>query len=241
MRFFLASLRTVRCIQHYEHMASTLNPVARKLSSQMYDELERVIVDCTLPPGSALNDSDLAAQFEVSRTPVRDTLHLLEASGLVERGRSTGWYVTPIRMRDVDELAELRAILEPAGLPKIVQWDDERLSHLTTLFDDFSDAVPRSDTTDYLARDDEFHRTLIAATGNSRIERMYHVADRQLARCKRYVSVQDDARRATSLDEHLAICRALGRRDADAAREALLVHLASAHRALAVAVEASLA
>jgi len=222
-------------------MAPTLNPVARKLSSQMYDELERVIVDCTLPPGSALNDSDLAAQFEVSRTPVRDTLHLLEASGLVERGRSIGWYVTPIRMRDVDELAELRSILEPVGLPKIVQWDDERLNRLTTLFDDFRYAVPRSDTSDYLARDDEFHRTLISATGNSRIERMYHVADRQLARCKRYVSVQDDDRRAASLEEHLAVCRALAQRDVDAAREALLDHLARAHRALSTAVKASLA
>ncbi|GAA0504126.1 GntR family transcriptional regulator [Microbacterium aurantiacum] len=213
---------------------------SRKLSTQMYDELERVIVDCTLPPGAVLNDSDLAAQFGVSRTPVRDTLHLLESSGLVERGRSTGWVVTPIRMRDIDELAELRALLEPAGLPKIVQWDNERLERLGSLFDNLPGSMLRADTEQYLARDDEFHRTLIAATENSRLERMYHVADRQLARCKRYVTFQDDARRAASLEEHRAVCRCLMNRDPDSARSALLEHLERAHDALAAAIKASL-
>ncbi|WP_425846838.1 GntR family transcriptional regulator [Agrococcus sp. TSP3-2-1] len=222
-------------------MTATLTPLGtRRLSGQMYAELERVIVDCSLPPGTALNDSDLAAQFGVSRTPVRDTLHLLESSGLVERGRSTGWVVTPIRKRDVDELAELRSLLEPAGLPKIMEWDDERLEWLGTFFDAFPEHLPPADTEQYLARDDEFHRALIAATENSRIERMYHVVERQLARCKRYVSVQDDARRAASLEEHRAVCRAILRRDFTGAREALLQHLATAHSTLAAAIKASL-
>lgn len=207
----------------------------------MYDELERVIVDCSLPPGSPLNDSDLAAQFGVSRTPVRDTLHLLEASGLVERGKSTSWFVTPIRMRDVEEISEMRALLEPAGLPRIIDWDDERLQQLGSLFDEFRIPVSASDTQKYLARDDDFHGILIGATGNSRIQSTYRVIDRQLARCKRYVSVGDDGRRAASLEEHRAVCSALAARDLDAARVALLDHLERAHEALAAAVKASLA
>jgi DNA-binding GntR family transcriptional regulator len=222
-------------------MESKVAPLgARKLSSQMYAELERVIVDCSLPPGTVLNDTDLAAQFGVSRTPVRDTLHLLEASGLVERGRSTGWTVTPIRLDDVNELAELRALLEPAGLRKIVEWEDEALAKLATMFDDFAAPLGRDAVEAYLVRDDDFHRTIVRASQNSRLERAYHVVDRQLARSKRYVSYEHDGRRDQSLSEHRAICHALGRRDLDAATSALVDHLRFAHQALAAFIKDSL-
>ena len=229
------------CIRHSVYMASMVTPVGeRKLSSRMYEELERVIVDCSLPPGTPLVDTDLAAQFGVSRTPVRDTLHLLEASGLVERGRPTGWVVAPIRLADVDELAELRALLEPAGLSRIAEWQDAPLAKFAATFDEFVRPMSQNQVESYLSRDDEFHRTLVRATGNTRLERAYHVVDRQLARCKRYVSYRDEGRRDQSLEEHRAICHALGRRDPEAARDALIDHLQSAHQALADALRASL-
>ncbi|WP_298868313.1 GntR family transcriptional regulator [uncultured Microbacterium sp.] len=210
-----------------------IRPVGvRKLSLQMYAQLERAIVDCTIAPGTQLNHDELAAEFGVSRTPVRDTLHLLEASGLVERRASTGWVVTPIRLQDVDDLAELRSLMEPAGLRRIVEWDDERLHEVVSMFDDFEAPMPQSDVERYLERDDRFHRLLIDASGNEHLVRAYHVVDRQLARFKRFVSYRSEARRDRSLDEHRIVCQELGRRDLRAASRAMRSHLEQAHEAL---------
>lgn len=211
----------------------------RKLSSHMYRELENAIVECTLPPGTPLSDRELAQQFGVSRTPVRDTLHLLESSGLVERGQRTGWAVTQIRLQDVQELYELRSLLEPAGLARIVEWEDGELSQVASMFDGFSIPMSQSDVESYLTRDDEFHQLIIKATGNSQLTRAYYVVDRQLARCKRFVSYQDDSRREDSLIEHRRVCEALGKRDESAARVALLDHIRTARDALTGAIKAS--
>lgn len=211
----------------------------RKLSSHMYRELENAIVECALPPGTALSDRELAQQFGVSRTPVRDTLHLLESSGLVERGRRTGWAVTQIRLQDVQELYELRSLLEPAGLGRIVAWEDGELSKVASMFDGFSVPMGQSEVENYLVRDDEFHQLLIKAASNSQLTRAYYVVDRQLARCKRFVSYQDDSRREESLIEHRRVCAALGRRDEETARAALLDHIRTARDALIGAVKAS--
>lgn len=221
-------------------MKPTMAPVAeRKLSSHVYRELENAIVDCSLPPGTPLSDRELAEQFGVSRTPVRDTLHLLQASGLVERGQRTGWVVTQIRIQDVEELYELRSLLEPAGLSRIVEWDEERLQKVGTLFDDFDMPMAGADVERYLVRDDEFHRLIVQATENSHLIRAYRVVDRQLARCKRFVSYQDNPRREESLREHRAVCHALAARDLNAARTALLDHIRTARHALTGAITTS--
>jgi GntR family transcriptional regulator, rspAB operon transcriptional repressor len=221
-------------------MESTMMPITeRKLSSHMYRELENAIVECSLPPGTSLSDRELAQQFGVSRTPVRDTLHLLESSGLVERGKRTGWTVTEIRLQDVQELYELRALLEPAGLGRIVEWEDGALAKVATMFDGFSVPMAQGDVERYLTRDDEFHQMIIKATGNSHLTSAYYVVDRQLARCKRFVSYQDDSRREDSLLEHRRVCEALGRRDEKSAREALLDHIRTAKDALTDAIKAT--
>ncbi|TLP77517.1 GntR family transcriptional regulator [Nesterenkonia sphaerica] len=223
-------------------MKPTFAPVVeRKLSSHLYRELENAIVDCSFAPGAPLSDRELAAQFKVSRTPVRDTLHLLEVSGLVERGERTGWFVTQIRSQDVEELYELRSLLEPAGLSRIVEWNAEDLHYVGTLFDDFVMPVSRDDVERYLLRDDEFHQLIIQGTQNSQLIKAYRVVDRQLARCKRFVSYQDNLRREESLREHRAVCHALAARDLDTARSALIHHIYEARNALMGAITASVA
>ena len=167
---------------------------------------------------------------------MRETLHLLEASGLVEPRQKTGWVVSSITQKDVDELYEFRCLLEPVGIEKIVQWDDERLREITTMFDDFGDSVATDRAAEYLSRDDEFHNLIIAAADNSRLQKSYYVIDRQISRCKRFVSYGDSERRDASLVEHKAICDHLSRRDVAGATEKLIAHIRNAQEKLRVAI-----
>jgi GntR family transcriptional regulator, rspAB operon transcriptional repressor len=138
--------------------------------------------------------------------------------------------VAPFDVHDVEELFELRCLLEPPGVSRIVQWDEDRLAELVTLFDRFSQPMPPEEIGDYLHTDDDFHKRIVAATENRRIAGFYHVVDRQIDRIRHFTSYRSQGRVDESLIEHRQICEALARRDADAAARLLVSHIESAAR-----------
>jgi DNA-binding GntR family transcriptional regulator len=220
--------------------ARSLTPVAdERIGSQVFETLERAIVECALEPGVVLSDRQLAEQLGVSRTPVRDALRQLESTGLVERRGRVGWAVTRVDVRDVEELFELRCLLEPAGLARIAQWNDDRLRRFATVFDDFETPMSTEDIARYLQVDDEFHGTIVAATENRRLIRSYRMLSRELDRFRHFTSYRYEGRVDQSLSEHRAICSALSRRDAPAAADALIAHIRSARTKLVAVVQGS--
>ncbi len=205
----------------------------QSLRDRAYQRLERSIVEGALRPHEVLSDRSLSEQLGVSRTPIRDALQLLESAGLVQRRGHIGWSVAGISLQDVEELFELRCLLEPAGLSRIVQWDEEPLQNLTTMFDGFATALDGDQISFYLERDDAFHRTICEASKNSRIIRIYGVVRCQIHRIRHHVSYRYQGRVNQSLTEHRAICRALAKRDEQLAREALFAHLRTAKNKVA--------
>lgn len=217
-----------------------LTPITpQPVRGQVYETLEQAIVDCTLEPDTVLRDRQLAEELGVSRTPVREALHLLESSGLVQRHGPKGWVVASLEVRDVEELFELRCLLEPVGLSRVVTWGSDWLGQLVSMFDEFSAPMSTRRVARYLQRDAEFHHALVAASQNRRIERIYEVVERQVDRCRHFISYRYEGRVDQSLEEHREICRALKRRDADAAAELLVGHICAARDKHIAIVESS--
>ena len=201
---------------------------AQSIRDQVYKKLEQAIVDGTLRPNAVLSDRHLSEELGVSRTPIRDALHILESSGLVQRRGRIGWVVAGISLQDVEELFDLRCLLEPAGISKIVQWDEEPLQKLTSSFDEFTPDLDSSQVPRYLERDDAFHKALCEASENSRLVHVYGVMERQIHRIRHGVSYRYQGRVSQSLAEHRAICAALAGRNEQTARQALIAHIRTA-------------
>jgi GntR family transcriptional regulator, rspAB operon transcriptional repressor len=217
---------------------SRLRPIApQHISQHVFETLEEAIVECSLEPGAVLSDRRLSEELGISRTPVRDALHLLESSGLVTRRGRTGWAVALIEPRDIDELFELRVLLEPAGLTRVVEWDEQRLHALVTSFDGFSTPMGPDEIAAYLRRDDEFHQEIVSATQNRRLIQAYRVVDRLLDRCRHFTSYRYEGRVDQSLAEHRLVCEALADRDPDRAARHLRDHINTAHQKLMATVE----
>ena len=93
-----------------------LKPLDRPagLGDQVYKTLRDYLGSHVIVPGQRLQEATLAVQLGVSRTPVREALARLESDGLIAAdGRS---FVVPVLSdADVDEIYELRALLEPAA------------------------------------------------------------------------------------------------------------------------------
>ncbi|GAA5120348.1 GntR family transcriptional regulator [Pseudonocardia adelaidensis] len=80
-------------------------------TSQAYRAIRRQIIDLTLPPGSSFTETSLARQWHISKTPVREALARLRRDGLVTALPRAGYVVSPITLRDTDDLCAMRTLL----------------------------------------------------------------------------------------------------------------------------------
>lgn len=108
------------CIQY--SMSTPAPPALAKslthktMSAAVADELRRRIFEGQYPGGAQLRQDALAADFGVSRIPIREALAQLEGEGLVRIEPHRGASVTPLSSADIAELFDLRALIEPALL-----------------------------------------------------------------------------------------------------------------------------
>lgn len=216
-----------------------LKPITHtELNHSVLRAIEGAIIECELEPGTPLVDRYLAAQLNVSRTPVRDALRQLEALGLVRRqGRGTmaGWVVTEFRERDVHELFELRRLFEPLGLEQLSQtWDDATTRRLASYFDDFALPFERATYEAFMQRDGAFHKEIIILSGNSRVIKFYEIMERQMARIRHFLTTGYEGRIDHIAEEHHALCAAIAAHDRDGAIVALRHHLYQGEEAMIV-------
>lgn len=139
---------------------------SRLLRESIYEQLRAEILSCKLQPGADIREAELAARFQVSKSPVRDALMHLERQGLVITMPRQGYRVASISISDVQDMFHLRAALERACIERIVlNASDEQLA-LLNRFRRFD-----SETWDggFLAYNRAFHRSLAELAGNARI------------------------------------------------------------------------
>jgi len=104
---------------------------SRLLRETVYEQLRADMISCRLAPGTEIREAELAARFEVSKSPVRDALMRLEREGLVISLPRQGYRVAPVSLKDVQDMFHLRAALERACMERIVLYaSDEQLEEL---------------------------------------------------------------------------------------------------------------
>lgn len=188
----------------------------------MYGELRRRIALLDHPPGALLSENKLAAEFGVSRTPIRKVLHALEFDGLVEIAPGVGTIVTPLDLRYLKQVYALRLkLIDLVGelpLAALSDADADVLAALrqraATLLD--AEPAPRALAEIYL----DFHQALLRVIANRPLR---EISDRYFvltARMWLQLVPEMDWRREVEvvLEEIDEVTRAL--RDRDAARVA---------------------
>lgn len=213
-------------------MLETLRFVQK--ADQVFDSLRTAIVSGRLAPGQPLRDRELAEQLGVSRTPVREALQRLAATGLVI-GSDRGWSVAPLTEQDIRELFEIRRVFEPIGISRLATGGTlETRDRLVSFFDDFRDGLPPERYLEYLERDREFHKIIVNSSANSRIRYLYALMEDQIHRRRHYLSLGAKGRIDQTLVEHLAICKAIERGDWQAVEDALIQHLHAGEEAMII-------
>lgn len=136
------------------------------MRDRIRDILVARILDGTYPAGMQLKELSLAREFSVSQAPVREALRELEASSLVTCERFRGTRVRGADFQEIRESYELRATLEVRAVELGMPFSKETLEALDTCLREMADGVARGDHDHYIDEALNFHRELVAASGN---------------------------------------------------------------------------
>lgn len=193
--------------------------------ARVTEALRTRIVTAKLGPGTHLHQADIAAEYGVSRIPIRDALQALAGEGLVDLGPN-GATVSMMSVADLNELYELRSMVEPRttalGVPALGRHDILQMRELHALMRQSTDMLVWMDA------NVRFHRTVYARSGRPRsidlIESLRSQTDRYL---HLHLAVIGDS--AHLHDEHEAILGAVEARDAAAVEQLTRLHLQSSH------------
>ena len=138
----------------------------RLLRERVYEELRHGILTCELMPGAEIREAELAARFEVSKSPVRDALISLEREGLVITIPRQGYRVAPVSISDMLDMFHLRAALERASMERIIRHaSDEQLQALDVFKTFHESQWPDG----FVGYNKAFHRRLAELSGNPRM------------------------------------------------------------------------
>ncbi|MGH8462600.1 MAG: FadR/GntR family transcriptional regulator [Pseudomonas sp.] len=215
----------------------------QSLSRTLVAELSRQISEALITRGEKLpTESQMMATYQVSRTVVREAISRLQAAGLVETRQGVGTFVlgshnnhglcvdpvTIATLRDMIDVLEFRASLEmeAAGLAAS-RCSDADIALLRQALEAFRQATHPGDR---VASDFRFHYQIALATGNRYYtDILSHFGPGLLPRTRLNAALltpsDPDHYQARLVDEHEAIYAAIARRDPDAARAAMRLHL----------------
>ncbi|MDQ7777592.1 GntR family transcriptional regulator [Paracoccus aminovorans] len=187
--------------------------------------LENAIVEGVYLPGARLDPEALEREFEVSRTPIREALHQLEASGLVRVVPKRGTFVTEWTPSELAERFEVMAEVEATcGRLAARRITEAELAALEQVHQDCRRHAEAGEVEAYYARNSDFHHCIYRATHNAFLERE---ASRLHAMLQPYRRMQLKVRNrmARSFAEHDAVVAHIRGGDAEAAATALRDHV----------------
>ena len=195
---------------------------SRPLYEQVAERLRQQIFARALEPGHWIDELKLAADFGISRTPMREALKVLAVEGLVTMKPRRGAYVTEMSADDVAQVYHLLALLESDAAAEVATHaSDAQRAELVALHERLEKQVRQRAA--FFATNELFHLRLLSIAGNR--WRAQIVADlRKVMKLNRHHSLLTRGRLADSLAEHRALMQCINKRDAKAARRLMSAH-----------------
>lgn len=196
------------------------------LREQALALLREALVSGRIADGVVYSSKALAAELGVSNGPVREAMLALADDGLMEAVPNKGFRAVPLTPADLAEIYEMRLLLEVPVVARLARRGlaADRAARLAGLVDTIERTARSRDLTGNLAADRDFHLSLLAAGGNSRL--VSAVARlRDQTRLHNLRAINADGRLITSAEEHRPLLAAIVRHDEHAAERLMRQHL----------------
>jgi DNA-binding GntR family transcriptional regulator len=206
-----------------------MNPMkdSYSLAQQAYTVIKKDILTCALDPGSRIAQPELVKRYDFGITPIREALKRLEHEGFIQSIPRYGYLISPVTIKDVEDLYDLRLVLESSSVQKaIASASDTQLEQLleqanfTYVFKD------RDSYLQFLDQNIAFHTAIARAAGN---QRMAEIVGGILGEMTRIFNLGLDLRdsAAEMRAEHIALVKAMLERNAGLAVQLIEAQITS--------------
>jgi len=143
------------------------------MADKAYYVIKRRILEVALAPGVRVSELQIAQELGIGKTPVREALGRLVQEGLIKNLPYTGYDVTPVTLRDVQELFGLRLIVEPEAVALAAgRVDVDLLCEIEQACQRAYSHETPSQVSEFLQLNHRFHMTIAEASGNRRLVRV---------------------------------------------------------------------
>jgi DNA-binding GntR family transcriptional regulator len=209
---------------------AALEPARVPLAAQVVERLRRLVLTGQLPPGTRLIQEEVAAELNVSRTPLREAIRVLVHEGLLqtESGNATV-RVAELSDDEARELYEVREVIDglAARLCATKGLSGSDLSRLEGLADAIERAADPINDNAFVSAHAQFHLAILEASGNSRLQRLDAIVGMSAQMLFPRFSTQHERMRVTAA-EHGEILRAIRAGDGQLAEELSRKHIQGA-------------
>jgi DNA-binding GntR family transcriptional regulator len=206
------------------------------LAAQALASLRREVLACRLPPGEAVSELGLTERLGFGRAPIRAALARLAEEGLVQAIPRRGWVVSPVTIRDIHEVFDLRLLLEPEAARRAAgRADPPALRHLEAICAAGHRPDDPDTALDFLDANRRFHVAVAELSGNARLARQVgRLLDEATRMLVLGLSRRDRSREMAH--EHAALLRALADGAAEAAAAITVAQVTAAREMVLAAL-----
>jgi DNA-binding GntR family transcriptional regulator len=195
------------------------------IKNQIYDKIKKEILSGSISPGSRVLEGRLAKRVNVSRTPVREALHVLEMEGFLESFPRVGYRVRQITWMEAIEINEIRAVLEPLAVKKAIGNEDQSyIVELEEVLKNTEKAARQNQINSFLQYDAEFDEIIVRASGMKTLVDVWATLRHRLKLYR--MGAQDSLETMMrSIKGHWKILECLKAKDKEGVYRAIIEHL----------------
>lgn len=194
-------------------------------SSRIYDDLRQRILSLELPPGTALTRADLAREYDVSQTPLRDAMQRLDQDGLIRIYPQSKTLVTKINLAQIREALFLRQALETEVVMKLTREPKpDTMAQLKSVIAIQREVAPdHTQLRRFQELDEYFHFVMFEGVGHPNLHALLRSQTGDMDRVRRLQTFSAE-RLGTIIDGHERIVAAIESGDLDKAVEEIRFH-----------------
>lgn len=195
------------------------------LSEEIYEVIKRKIINLQYVPGQILNVQQVAAELDISRTPVREAMVRLKEDDFLEETQSRKFRVREITWKYIEDLYDLRFLLESTAISKSIDVvTEEQVNKLREYNEKMCRALAAKDYQNMFDYDYSFHAVILALYDNQLMQNV-GMRFRDHQQQIRFITTGIERRMLIAGNEHESIIDGIARHDANAAIASLSAHL----------------
>ena len=195
------------------------------LRDVVFESLKDAIMNGKLEQGKIITEQQISREFGISRTPVREALYKLTATGLIRIIPHKGFLISKWSIKEIRDVFEIRIVLERLAVELFIRnYYQENLEELENITRKMEKAVQENNFIEAAKMNNKFHDLIIEKSDNHEISIVMEPLKNKI-NIFRLISISTPSRLKTSLVEHRSILDSILQKDIENAKKLIEIHI----------------